>query len=110
MKNFIACCGLDCETCKARLATINNDDALRVKVAAEWSELFHSEITPEMINCTGCRLEGVKVPYCESMCPIRKCARNKNYATCGECSEIDTCEKLSFVISDMPEALRNLKS
>lgn len=30
---FIACCGLDCEKCKARLATINNDDKLKRKVA-----------------------------------------------------------------------------
>ena len=26
---FIACCGLDCEKCDARLATINNDDKLK---------------------------------------------------------------------------------
>ena len=26
MKNFIAYCGLDCEKCEARLATINNDN------------------------------------------------------------------------------------
>jgi len=39
MKNFIAYCGLNCETCEARLATINNDDALREKVAKEWGEM-----------------------------------------------------------------------
>ena len=53
MKNYIAYCGLDCETCEARLATIRNDDELRVKVAKLWSELNGAEITPEMINCTG---------------------------------------------------------
>lgn len=31
MNPFIACCGLDCEKCEARLATINNDDSLRKK-------------------------------------------------------------------------------
>ena len=25
MNQFIACCGLDCEKCEARLATINNE-------------------------------------------------------------------------------------
>ena len=54
MKDFIAYCGLDCETCEARQATINNDDALRRKVAKLWSELNRAEITPAMINCTGC--------------------------------------------------------
>ena len=36
---FIACCGLDCEACEARLATISNDNALRAKVAEEWSRI-----------------------------------------------------------------------
>ena len=39
MNEFIAYCGLNCEACEARLATMNNDDALRRKVAREWSEL-----------------------------------------------------------------------
>ena len=28
MKELIAYCGLDCEKCEARLATINNDNAM----------------------------------------------------------------------------------
>ena len=51
MKTYIAYCGLDCETCEARLATMHNDNELRKKIAKEWSELNHAEITPEMINC-----------------------------------------------------------
>ena len=39
MKKYIAFCGLDCEFCEARFATANNDDALRRKVAKEWSEM-----------------------------------------------------------------------
>ena len=31
---FIGCCGLDCEKCDARIATITNDNALREKTAA----------------------------------------------------------------------------
>jgi len=62
MKEYIAYCGLDCESCDARLATINDDNALRQQVAKHWSELNGVEITPEMINCSGCRIEGVKTP------------------------------------------------
>ena len=29
MNDYIAYCGLDCEACEARLATVNNDQALR---------------------------------------------------------------------------------
>ncbi len=31
MKQLIACCGLDCESCDARIATVKNDDELREK-------------------------------------------------------------------------------
>ena len=50
MKEFIAYCGLNCETCKAHMAAMNNDDTRRKKVAELWSELNGVEITPEMIN------------------------------------------------------------
>ena len=29
MNEYIAYCGLNCETCEARIATVNHDDALR---------------------------------------------------------------------------------
>lgn len=32
MTDFIAYCGLDCETCEARIATVNDDNELRAKV------------------------------------------------------------------------------
>lgn len=107
MKNFIAYCGLDCEVCEARLATINNDDGLRKKVAAEWSELNHVEITPEMINCTGCRIAGVKTPFCDKLCGIRQCASAKKYETCGSCAEMNSCEKLKMITGNNEQALKS---
>ena len=109
MKKLIAFCGLDCEACEARLATINNDDGLRLKVAKHWSELNSVEITPEMINCLGCRTEGVKTPYCESMCPIRQCAMGRNHETCGDCGELETCVRVRMVTGNNADVLRNLK-
>lgn len=97
MNEYIGYCGLDCEKCEARLATVNNDDDLRQKVAALWSQLNSAEITPEMINCTGCRLEGPKTPYCESICPIRQCALDKRMTTCADCSKMNLCEKLRAI-------------
>lgn len=110
MKEFIAYCGLDCEKCEARIATVNSDDALRRKVAALWSELNHAEITPEMIHCTGCRLPGAKTPYSDALCPVRQCARSRGCAACGNCPEMKTCEKLRPVTENNPEARRNLES
>lgn len=109
MDKYIAYCGLDCKKCEAFLATINNDNDLRVKVAKKWSELNNVSITPEMINCEGCRLDGLKTPFCASLCEIRKCALNKKFETCGKCIKIDKCEKISMIINTNKEACDNLK-
>ena len=104
MNEYTAYCGLDCEACQARLATVNNDDALRQRVAREWSELNGVEISAEMINCSGCRVPGVKTPYCDSLCPIRQCAMGKQMETCGECPEMNSCEKLSMITGNNAKA------
>ncbi len=110
MKQLIAYCGLDCEKCDARKATITNDDDLRKKVAKLWTELNGVEITPEMINCEGCRLDGRKTPFCDSLCPIRQCALGMSYETCGDCAKLHNCDKVSMIISNNAEALSNLKN
>ena len=110
MKQWIAYCGLDCEACEARLATVRDDQALREKVAKLWSELNGVEITAEMINCDGCRLDGVKTPYCEALCPIRQCALHRGVETCGGCGEMETCEKVAMVIGNNETARRNLEA
>ena len=110
MKEYIAYCGLNCETCDARLATINNDEALREKVSRLWSELNDVEITPEMIHCVGCRIEGVKTPFCDTLCPIRHCAGSREVETCADCTEWAACEKLGMITGSNAEALHNLKS
>ena len=112
MKNGenIAYCGLDCETCEAHIATVNNDEALRDKVAKKWSELNGVEITPEMINCDGCRVEGVKTPFCESLCPIRQCALTRAVASCGDCKDMQTCEKLKMITDSSLEAKERLET
>ena len=109
MKQLIACCGLDCEGCDARIATRNNDDGLREKTAALWSKLNGVEITKEMIHCTGCRTPGAKTPYCSDFCQIRKCAMGKGMETCGDCPEMERCETLSAITGNDPQALDNLR-
>ena len=84
MKNvnqLIGCCGLDCEKCDARIATITNNNALREKTAVLWTKLNGVTILPEMINCTGCRIEGAKTPFCDKLCPVHNCVREKGLDT-----------------------------
>ena len=108
-KDLIAFCGLNCGSCEARLATVNDDNDLRRKVAKLWSELNNVEITSEMINCDGCRVYGRKTVYCKSLCPIRQCALGKGYATCGDCAELAACEKAGMIVANNEEARRNLR-
>lgn len=109
MKNRIAYCGLDCEKCDAYLATVRDDQALREKTAREWSELNHAPIMPEHINCLGCRAEGVKTVFCESLCQIRRCALQKGVETCGDCGSLNKCRSIAVILANSPEALKNLK-
>lgn len=107
--NMIAYCGLDCGKCDAYLATINNDQALREKTAKLWSELNNAPILPEHINCEGCRVDGIKTVFCDSLCGIRQCALKKGVMTCGDCLDLEKCQTIKPTISGNPDALKNLK-
>ncbi|MDR2925600.1 MAG: DUF3795 domain-containing protein [Azoarcus sp.] len=108
MKQLIACCGLDCEVCDARIATLADDNALREATASKWRVMNNApEITAETINCMGCRMDGLKFAYC-AMCEIRSCAMGKGFGTCGECAELDSCPTLGAVLEHAPEAKGNL--
>ncbi len=37
------------------------------------------------------------IMICDSLCPIRQCALSKDIETCGDCSEMITCEKLGMI-------------
>jgi len=110
MNKKISCCGLNCVTCDARIATINNDNELRNATAEKWRIAYHAnDITPEMINCTGCREEGAKFNHC-LVCEIRNCVKEKGFDTCGECKEMESCVIVSGVHEYVPEAILNLKN
>lgn len=40
---------------------------------------------------------------------IRQCALKKGVMTCGGCPDIETCQDVGAVISNNPDALKNLK-
>jgi hypothetical protein len=109
MEKLIACCGLDCAICDARKATVTNDDKLQKATAENWTVQFNADITPEMINCTGCREEGVKFAHCTE-CEIRNCVKAQGFDTCADCDKLENCSIVSGVHKFAPEALVNLKS
>jgi len=108
MKQLIACCGLDCESCDARIASVTDDNELREKTAQKWSELNNIDIAPEAINCMGCRFDGVKTIFCSDLCEIRKCVNKKGFNTCGDCKELDNCQIVGAIFQHIPSAKENL--
>ena len=109
MRPNIAYCGLDCEQCDAYIATLHDDQALREKTAKLWAELNHAPILPEHINCEGCRGEGAKTVFCESLCAVRRCAQEKGVETCGSCLEMETCKSVGAIFANSPCARDNLR-
>ena len=109
MEKLISCCGLDCATCDARIATEKNDDELRKATADKWRVGYNApDLSYLMINCTGCREEGVKFSHC-SMCEIRKCVKDKGFNTCGDCNVMESCSLVSGIHKYVPEAITNLR-
>jgi hypothetical protein len=110
MEKLISCCGLNCADCEARIATVNNDDELKKATAEKWKTLYNvPDMSPDMINCTGCREDGAKLGHW-SMCEIRICVASNGFKTCGECKDVETCSLVSPVHKYSPDAKQNLKN
>ncbi len=100
-------CGLNCEDCPVFIATANNDSGLRQKTAIEWSGLYAAQLSeylgknslsPEDLNCTGCQSKSGLFIGCMN-CPIRKCAKEKEFISCAICNEYKTCGMLNGFFS-----------
>lgn len=108
MDAMIAYCGLNCAQCPALLATQQDDDNERKKVAEQWSKQYSSEIKPEDINCLGCLSEKRPVFHYCTICEIRKCGRERGVINCAHCDDY-ACEKLNNFFSMAPEAKNSLE-
>jgi hypothetical protein len=104
MERLIAYCGIRCETCPGYKATIDDDDELRAKTAAEWSKQFGADIKPEHINCVGCTVADGAHIYHWNECGIRKCCSDRGYSNCAYCDDFE-CEQLTKFL-DMVEPAR----
>ncbi len=108
MKEKIAFCGLDCSKCEAFIATKNDDDSERTKVAEKWCKLYRKGIKPEDINCDGCCQSGGRLfSHCK-VCKIRKCGLDKKVENCGYCKEYPCKELKIFLDRHGPGLKKNL--
>jgi hypothetical protein len=108
MDKMIAYCGIVCTECPAFIATQQNDDAKRKKVAEMWSKQYKMAVKPEDINCDGC-ISGSRrlLNYC-SICEIRKCSQDKGVKNCAYCNDY-ACDKLTRFYAMAPHAKESLE-
>lgn len=106
MSEIMAYCGLLCSECPAYKATVNNDEAMRAKTAAQWSGMYNADIKPEDINCLGCDSD-VLFSHC-NVCEIRSCARGAGLEDCGKCGSF-ACGKVEGVLKYDEGARERLK-
>lgn len=93
-----AYCGLMCEGCPIRWATLEEDPGVRIRmreaIVRLTRDLYGMEIKPgDVTDCDGCRTEGERLFSGCRACAIRSCARQKKVGSCAFCGEY-ACEKL----------------
>jgi hypothetical protein len=93
MKKMIAFCGVICTECPVYIATQENDDERRKKVAQQWSAA-DEPCKPEDINCGGCLAAGRQLYKFCATCGVRVCGFRKKVENCAYCNEYP-CEKLN---------------
>jgi len=76
---LLAPCGLYCGVCGVYIASRDNNQKLKDKLAKAYG------VTPEQIACKGC-LSDEKFVYCQA-CGIRACIMEKKYEGCHQCEE-----------------------
>jgi hypothetical protein len=107
-RDELAYCGVDCEECNIYRAMVFGE-ALKPETVKTWQEDASKywrieSLSPEQLNCRGCRYEGEDVFYGFRLCPTRNCCKTRGFSSCGLCPEWKTCEWL-----DGPGGKENLE-
>jgi hypothetical protein len=89
-------CGADCGGCNIYRAMTYGEE-LKPETIQRWREdakqYWHVEsLDPKDLNCRGCRNDYEGLFFGFTLCPIKKCCREKQLISCGVCPEFATCE------------------
>ncbi|MDD4495827.1 MAG: DUF3795 domain-containing protein, partial [Eubacteriales bacterium] len=96
MKNFVPTwysdfrpgkcfCGHDCSRCITYLATVRNDENLRIQSQRFNKDEFNLDIPLNEVHCLGGRSDDI-FKLCRD-CPWMKCCRERNIDACLKCTE-----------------------
>ncbi|RKZ29216.1 hypothetical protein DRQ36_09125 [bacterium] len=108
MEGLIGRCGLDCSKCEAYIATKNDDEKARAKIAEQWSKMYGRECTADDCVCEGCTIDGLLSTAHANNCEIRLCAESRGVPTCAHCDDY-ICEALEEFLKYAPEAKESLE-
>ena len=99
-----AYCGIDCTDCPAYIAKQTDDDDLRAITAEKWSSPDFP-VSPEDINCGGCKTCEEELSVVTKPCTLRPCAQQRNVETCAHCPDF-ICEILEHYFQVAGEEAR----
>jgi len=109
MDDMTGYCGFNCYNCSTRIATINNDTALKQAIVEKFQKLNKDPfVLPSFTECVGCKTEltiessELKKSGCGGSKPNRKCeiatcASERNCDTCRECISYNNCDVVTTV-------------
>lgn len=104
----MGCCGMDCDACESRRATVSGDNEALARIAASSESSGHgSFILPSRVRCTGCLAAGAKSVTCNE-CRVRLCAMENQMPSCAFCDEFP-CDLGNEIWEAAPEYKHNLK-
>jgi hypothetical protein len=89
-------CGADCEECNIYRKMWFGEE-LKPETLRRWQEdareYWHVDsLTPNDLNCKGCRNDYEGLFFGFTLCPIKKCCGDKGFSSCGMCNDLDTCQ------------------
>lgn len=107
-------CGLACNACDVFMATQYGDAEALQRALKLWTNTAQQHwgmqtLDPAILRCKGCRTEGAAIFKGCRHCPIRRCAKGRDLASCGLCSAWKGCERLGSVLADEPQARHSLE-
>ncbi len=59
----------------------------------KWKEKFNVDFDADKIFCWGCKPKDKPLSINVNVCTVRKCAIEKSYDSCIECTELAACDK-----------------
>ncbi|MFC1921635.1 DUF3795 domain-containing protein [Chloroflexota bacterium] len=83
---YISYCGLLCNDCPIYIATAENNEQVKERIASEFSG-ERMQFTKDDMNCYGCFHEDTKNSKMCGWCEIRICAEGKGVKNCAYCAE-----------------------